>query len=190
MATAAALAKIDLPPGVYALGDIKSGVQASDHSGWIRLDGRIKTSLTATQQTRATALGIGANIPDARDRGVVHFSTANSKALLSTGGSETKTIAQANLPNINLSGGAHGHGVSIGTHTHGLSFWYWSTTNRFLSSGGSGTQADAYYTATAASSSGISIVANSISVPLGGSGSALNVVNKYFAANFFIFLGA
>jgi hypothetical protein len=38
-----------------------------DHSGWIRLNGRSKSSLFSTQQAQATALGIGDILPDATD---------------------------------------------------------------------------------------------------------------------------
>ena len=74
------------------IGDVKYGLQAGDHTGWIKLDGRLKTALTATQQTAATGLGIATNIPDATNRMLTQTGT-----LLATGGSNTTTIAQTNL---------------------------------------------------------------------------------------------
>lgn len=32
-------------------GDVKTGFQSADHSGWVKLDGRLKSLLTATQQS-------------------------------------------------------------------------------------------------------------------------------------------
>ncbi len=43
---------------VYNAGDVKYGFQTADHNGWILLDGRAKSGLTASQQAAATALGI------------------------------------------------------------------------------------------------------------------------------------
>nr|WP_315247427.1 hypothetical protein [uncultured Flavobacterium sp.] len=44
-------------------GQITHAIWSSDFNGYVKLDGRAKTSLTATQQAQATALGIGANLP-------------------------------------------------------------------------------------------------------------------------------
>ncbi|WP_445457582.1 hypothetical protein [Flavobacterium sp. HNIBRBA15423] len=44
-------------------GQIIHALWSSDFNGYVKLDGRAKTSLTATQQAQATALGIGANLP-------------------------------------------------------------------------------------------------------------------------------
>jgi hypothetical protein len=57
--------------GVGSIGDCKSGLQAADHDGWVLLDGRTKSSLTAAQQTAATSLGIGTNLPNASGRAFV-----------------------------------------------------------------------------------------------------------------------
>jgi hypothetical protein len=73
------------------------------------LDGRLKTALTATQQAAATALGIGTNIPNATNRMLTQ-----TGSLLATGGSNTTTIAQVNLPNVTLTSSTDGSR----THTH------------------------------------------------------------------------
>jgi len=44
-------------------GQITQAIWSSDFNGYVKLDGRAKTSLTAAQQAQATALGIGANLP-------------------------------------------------------------------------------------------------------------------------------
>jgi hypothetical protein len=86
------------------IGDAKSGFQSTDHNGWIKLDGRLKSTLTATQQANATALGIGANLPDATGR------SFRQGTLLASIGSDL--ITQPNLPNVTLTtvaGGSHSH---------------------------------------------------------------------------------
>jgi hypothetical protein len=86
----------NLPINQYTLGDIKTGIQTGDHNGWVKLDGRPKSNLTASQQTQANVLGIGTNLPDA----------TNAVLMQSTGtlgtvtGSMSTTIAQNQLPNI------------------------------------------------------------------------------------------
>lgn len=102
-------------------GDVKTGFQSTDHSGWIKLDGRLKSLLTATQQSQATALGVGTNLPDATDAVLMQ----SSGSLGSVSGSMSRTIAQNQLPNISpsitvnnttatmQSAGAHDHEVRI-----------------------------------------------------------------------------
>ena len=41
----------NLPINQYSLGDVKTGIQTGDHNGWVKLDGRLKSTLTASQQT-------------------------------------------------------------------------------------------------------------------------------------------
>jgi hypothetical protein len=86
----------NLPINQYTLGDIKTGIQTGDHNGWVKLDGRLKSNLTASQQTQANVLGIGTDLPDA----------TNAVLMQSTGtlgtvtGSMSTTLAQNQLPNI------------------------------------------------------------------------------------------
>jgi hypothetical protein len=96
------------------IGDIKTGIQSTDHNGWVKLDGRLKSSLTTTQQSQATSLGIGSNLPDATNSHLIQ----NGTTLGSVSGNNTKTIAQDQLPNVQLGGntnttGAHTHNVSV-----------------------------------------------------------------------------
>ena len=93
---------ISLPSGSEnsVIGDIKTGIQAADHQGWLKLDGRAITLLTAAQQGKATDLGIGANLPDATNSVLMQ----NGSALGSVSGSNDKTIAQNQLPNVNFTG--------------------------------------------------------------------------------------
>jgi hypothetical protein len=48
-----------------SVGDIKSGIQLNDHSGWVLLDGRLINSLSANQQAVATSVGLSGNLPNA-----------------------------------------------------------------------------------------------------------------------------
>ena len=103
-------------------GDIKTGIQSADHNGWVRLNGRLKSSLATTQQAQATALGIGTNLPDATNA----FLVQNGTTLGSVSGSNQRNLTQANLPNVNFptatssSAGSHSHTVDPGTVTTGL----------------------------------------------------------------------
>jgi len=84
----------------HTYGDVKTGIQSADHDGWIKLDGRAKSTLTADQQTRATTLGIGTNLPNANNAVLMQ----NGTALGSVSGSNSRTIAQNQLPNVTLNG--------------------------------------------------------------------------------------
>jgi hypothetical protein len=79
-------------------GQIIAGLLTADNDCWVRLDGRLKSSLPAGQQTAATLLGIGANLPNMADRSLV--GSSGTKALASLGGAATVTIAQNQLPNV------------------------------------------------------------------------------------------
>jgi hypothetical protein len=102
----------------FSFGDVKNGVQATDHNGWVILDGRLKSSLSATQQSIATALGMGTNLPDATHAYLVK----NNTTLGSVSGSDTKTISQSNLPNISFVGTTdsytHNHEIGDGSNAN------------------------------------------------------------------------
>ena len=102
------------PMSVINYGDVKTGFQAADHNGWIKLNGRAKSTLTATQQTQATSLGIGTNLPNADNA----FLVQNGTSLGSVSGSNLKTIVRSNLPNNTLNGststdGSHSHTINV-----------------------------------------------------------------------------
>lgn len=105
-----------------AIGDIKSGLQQYDHLGWIKLDGRLKSSLTENQQEAATSLGIGTNLPNTTD-----CYLSQGVNLGSISGSNEISINRNNLPNIQLGGitsteGNHFHEIGeSGSHSHTLS---------------------------------------------------------------------
>jgi hypothetical protein len=167
------------------LGDQKFGFQSTDHGGWIKLNGRIKVGLTPTQQTQATALGFGANIPDFSDRSIV--TSSGTKSLLSTGGAATTTLTQANLPAVSLVGGNHGHSVSDPGHNHSLPQ---ANNGTFTSNGAAGSPFGGSSYGSGSSFTGIGIAASgNLSIPLGGSGTALATQSPYVAMNAYVCLG-
>lgn len=112
--TAAPYALSLLGSAAAHFGDIKSSYQTNDHAGWVLLNGRAKTALSATQQTRASALGIGANLPNDDGR-LLAGTTSGQPVGQVSGASSTITIAQNNLPNVGLSTN------TAGNHTHFVS---------------------------------------------------------------------
>jgi hypothetical protein len=84
---------ITLPAlGGANIGDAKNGFQATDHVGWLKLDGRLLTTLTATQQANAAMLGFVGNLPNAANRSFIQGTLG---AQIGSG-----TIAQNQLPNV------------------------------------------------------------------------------------------
>lgn len=101
-------------------GDIKSGIQSTDHKGWIKLDGRLKSTLTPSQQAQASALGIGANLPNATNA----YLSQNGASLGSVSGTNTRSIARNQLPRFTLGGttnttGAHSYVDLGGSYSSG-----------------------------------------------------------------------
>jgi hypothetical protein len=105
-----------------SIGDIKSGIQINDHSGWVLLDGRAISTLTPNQQAAAAALGLTGNLPNANNA----YLSQNGSPIATLSGSNTATLTQANLPNVTFSGtaasaGGHNHSGTTGdagSHTH------------------------------------------------------------------------
>jgi len=202
-----------------SFGDVKTGFQTADHSGWVKLDGRLKSTLTATQQTKATALGIGTNLPDATNAVLMQ----NGSALGSLAGSNTKTIAQANLPNVSFNGtaataGDHSHSIdppntsttTNGYHSHSIGRRSNSDNGAFDTNDGrrwensASTTDRAYYGTFETAGSGnhshtLDIAAfnsvssgshsHTVSVSSGGSGAALDITPRSLSVNTFIYLG-
>jgi hypothetical protein len=109
------------PMTVINFGDIKTGFQSGDHSGWIKLDGRALSTLSITQRSQASALGISSSLPDATNAVLMQ----SSGTLGTVAGSMSMTLAQNQLPNITPSisvnnttatmqnAGAHEHPVKV-----------------------------------------------------------------------------
>ena len=160
---------------VFTIGDVKYGYQSADHNGWVLLNGRLKSSLTASQQAAATALGIGANLPNIADKNIVGVS--GTKTLNTTGGSGTVTISQNQLPNVTLTtstDGAHTHTAGNPTavllNVLGQSFLASSSNTNNTSSAGA-------HSHTTSSING-NVTQQSVTIQ-----------NPYLALNGFIYLG-
>lgn len=108
-------------------GEVKDSFRSTDHDGWYLLNGRTVSSLPTNVRSIANSLGFTTSLPDARDR--VLKTKTGTEALGSTGGSNTLTLSQANLPNISLSASFNGTAASAGAHTHPLNITSGSTTH-------------------------------------------------------------
>lgn len=100
--------RMSLSSEVNEYGDIKTGIQSTDHNGWLKLDGRAISTLTSSQQIKAGNLGLVGNLPDATNTQL----TQNGASLGSLSGTNTKTITQNQLPNVNLTGNTELGGVN------------------------------------------------------------------------------
>jgi hypothetical protein len=151
-------------------GDIKTGIQTVDHNGWIRLNGRLKSTLSASQQAQANLLGIGANLPNATNA----FLVQNGTALGSVSGSNTITIAQNQLPNVFFEGSIINvaHGAFVQASASGV----FSRVNGNSSGNASG--------------GGVTNNLN-LSIPLNGGvpQQVVNITPQSLSVNTFIFLG-
>lgn len=136
-------------------GDVKSGIQAADHDGWVKLDGRLFSTLTASQQAVASSLGLSANLPNAANAYLVQ----NGSSVGAVSGANTTTLTQANLPNVNFTGtaanaGGHSHTTdpaafnsnSAGSHSHTTDPAAVSTTNNGDHSHGGSTSSNGSHT--------------------------------------------
>lgn len=99
-------------PNTIKIGDVKHSFATADHDGWYLLNGRAISTLSVSVQANANSIGLTTNLIDATDR----FLKAKKSAEVigSTNGTNTFTISQANLPNVDFIGttsndGAHSH---------------------------------------------------------------------------------
>jgi hypothetical protein len=169
-----------------AAGDIKFSGLSADHGGdWILLNGRLKASLTPSQQTVATSLGYGVNIPDMRGRMAVGAGGTLAAAVNSTGGS--LSIPQNALPNVTLGGST---GTDPG-HTHIQNERY--TPNSKPASGqpnwGGDPGAASIFSSNSTGSAGShshTLTTSSIN----GGVTQQNFISPYFANNWFVWLGS
>lgn len=209
----------NLPINQYNVGDIKTGLQTVDHNGWIKLDGRLKSTLTASQQTQANLLGIGTNLPDANN--AVLMQTGST--LGSVAGENSKIIAQNNLPNVSFTGtaataGDHFHSIDPpntetainGYHSHSIGRRSNSDSGAYDTNDGrrwensASTTDRAYYgtfeTAGAGNHShSVDIAAfnsassgshsHTVTVSSGGSGVAFDITPRRLSVNTFVYLG-
>lgn len=160
------------------IGDVKYGYQSSDHNGWILLNGRLKSTLSSSQQTFATAIGIGVNLPDIADKSIV--GTSATKVLNGTGGNSSIILGQNQLPNVTLTTSSNGD------HMHELG----TTTNILLSLGLVGKD---FISATGGNNFDSSTNGNHNHTTSSINGNvtqqSVNIQNPYLALNGFVYLG-
>jgi len=102
------------------MGDTKDSWVSTNHNGWYLLNGQAISTLPTGAQTAAAVLGIGANLPDTRDR-LTKNRAASGEMTASTSSSNYFNLSQSNLPNILLTA------ISAGAHDHSYSDAYWSS---------------------------------------------------------------
>ena len=161
----------------YKIGDIKAFYNTTDHDGWVRLDGRAVTSLSATQQTAATGLGFITTLPDAQNR------TLKQNALNTTGGAASITITQANLPSALLDVGTI---TAVADHTHDVIDRH-ATTDGSASGATGVRESNASTTRTLSSTN--TAHTHTFSITLGGNDDAVAVQEQYLGIKSFIYLG-
>jgi hypothetical protein len=160
---------------IFTFGDVKYGYQPADHNGWVLLNGRLKSTLTASQQTAATSLGISTNLPDLQDKSIVGVSA--TKALNTTGGGTTVVLNQNQLPNVTL------NTSTDGAHTHEAG----NPTKVLLNILGQTFLANSSNTYDTTSAGAHSHTTSSINGNV--TQQSINIQNPYLALNGFIYLG-
>jgi hypothetical protein len=167
-----------------AFGDIKSGIQANDHNGWVILDGRPINSLTVTQQTVAASLGLSGNLPDANNA----YLSQNGSTLGNVSGTNNKNILQNQLPNVTLTGNTN----IDGEHSHDLTVVYWrSNGNADIGAPGRGTDFDLNTTITHQTDSqgAHSHTVTTSSINGGVTQQSFDISPRTLSVNNFIYLG-
>lgn len=153
----------------FANGDVKQGFQTADHDGWIKLDGRLKSTLTVTQQAKATSLGFGDNLPNATDKVLKQKASVNT-----TGGANSVAITQANIPAYNLP-------VALRANDGGYPSYDPTAFHAGANALSGSQQAITDRTPERTAATGI--------VRSGGSGTLLVIENAYLSINVFVYLG-
>lgn len=179
--------------GTPAILDIKQGLQNADHGGWVLLNGRAIASLTSTQQAVANTVFTG-NLPDATGAYLAQGGTLGAVS-----GSNTKTIAQANIPNYALptattSSNSHSHTGTTSTDSHNHTYNHAISYVRSGTSGGSIPNDNANTTTTTDShnhtfTTSTNAHTHTVSVNSGGSGTAFDITPKTLSVNTFVYLG-
>lgn len=158
-------------------GDIKYGMQLIDHGGWVKLDGKLITTLTTSQQTQANVLGFSSNLPNANNA----YLSQNGEALGSVSGTNTRLIARNQLPLFNLGGitnsaGSHSYVDVGGSYSSGYNN-YPSIVENWAVIRGTGTIGDHSHTIT------------TDNINNTGAQQVLDITPTSLSVNLFIYLG-
>lgn len=164
------------------IGDMKNGLQTTDHNGWYLMDGRNVSTLSTTPRNNAATIGITTTIPNMADRMIRTLTSGQTRGTLA--GSNTITLTAANLPNYNL---ATVTLAAAGNHNH---TWY---DEYDYSTPGAGLQYGPYYnhglTTRTVGTSAAGNHAHTVSAATGGTSQVLNILPEYIVVNTFIYLG-
>lgn len=107
----------DAPIVAPAIGDTKYSYRTTDHEGWILLNGRDVSALTASQRSNLASAGLNwTTIPATGGRTTIATGSGAPYVLGTFGGSIL--IQRENLPNFTLTGKTAGKNID---HTHGVS---------------------------------------------------------------------
>lgn len=162
-------------------GDIKHAFNTVDHNGWVLLDGRLKTALTATQQVVATALGIGANLPNPNGR------TIKMKgAIYTIGGADSVILTLANLPNVNVTATSN---TSPNTHDHTLNNGTVRSSNNNGVNWASVQNGPRDMPARTIGIDPAGAHVHQYTLAVGGANSPISLLTPYLTANTFIYFG-
>ena len=163
-------------------GDIKYDFTEQDHDGWFMLNGRRINSLglNNSQQSNASSLGFTNRLPNATNRILKNRGNVGN-----TGGGNTITIAQANLPNVNFTATST---ANAGQHRHSYQDRTRDRSGQRDSRGNLREHNDGVQniSRTTGSSGNHN---HTVSVSSGGSGVAVDIENRYLNINVFIYLG-
>ena len=169
-----------MPPRV---GNVKSGFQSEDHSGWVKLDGRAVSTLTPTQRTAASAIGFTTTLPAAGNSAMV----MNGQTPGAVTGSNTVTLTHANLPNITLTA------ASAGSHTHSATAPDNDRTDSQDSQGLPINGHNGFRTTDQSGPARAGLLstdgAHTHSVPLGGSNTPFSIMPQSLSVILFVYLG-
>lgn len=161
------------------VGDVKTGLQAADHDGWIRLNGRLKSTLNSSQQTQAGVLGFGLNIPDAT--GTVPLVSGSPGVVI---GDNSRTLGRSDLPDVTLNGTT----TPAGAHTHAALFNVISYAGGANDAPVLGMQTSAGYNTGGVSDHSHTLTTESING--GVTQTSIDITPKHFGVNMFVYLGA
>ena len=178
-----------LEPNTTQIGELKYSFATADHDGWYLLNGRAKTTLSATAQSAASIIGYGVNIPDATDRFLKTINTAEPVAI--QGGTNTFTVNQTQLPNVNFLGsttndGGHTHQVDsyAGNQNVGLLSTSILTLFTILK-----VAENDNITTTNRTTSNTPAHSHTVTLNSGGTGANVTRIPAYLSANVFVYLG-
>ena len=178
-------------PNTIAVGDLKHSLETADHKGWFLLNGRNKTTLPTVAQNNATGIGIGATLPNSADRFIK--TTNGSEAMQATGGSNTITLSQADLPNVTYntttaSNGSHSHSF-MDSHNNVKTLGLATNVLPLVPLISETVGADDIWPNTLYTTVSNGNHSHTVTVPSGGGGQSINATPKHLVTNVFIYLG-